>query len=513
MITRTISSRGLGAFFLCTLLATLIPLQSGCQNRKVKVEIAANGEETTRTFATNQTERKELDQVAAVYGSEGTTDAELGRRFTGVFAEDEMPSEIGNRGAIGRLDSSLGSSRAYYEQFAPRREEWKDFSFRAESGILWVRLVGMYLERKEIKDPAAREQFSAWWNGEVVPLVADSYLMYSGMQAAVQAQRIGAMPRKREEIRARTPDEMFALEVFEPLALLFADRGLLTASELAAIHALGMKGHISKQEQTWAIERVLARAVERLAHRFAPLRDSSKLASFGPMVLGFTLWINFSREYRDLVLESPAISEAVKAEIRAGKWNFELPPPFGLRLGANPKVTDAVVVLNTGAKPFFSNGRWNDATQRVEFNGGFYESKFRYAPYNSPYYAYWSLPSQRQESVFGAVVIEGEALASYCGWEAALTDEQRVRWITALDQVAATKDATSAFAMIEELVEVHPLPTALAAWFADAVGKPLPARYTENESAHENDDGADDDDAPVASTSIKPNANAHIPEA
>lgn len=509
MITRTNSSVAPLVFLLCALLAALVPLQASCQSRKVKVEITANGEETTRTFATNQTEQKELDEVAVAYGSEGTVDAELGRRFTGVFAEDEMPSEIGNRGAIGRIDSALGSSRAYYEQFAPRREEWKDFSLRAESGILWVRLVGMYLERKEIKDPAAREQFSAWWNGEVIPLVADSYLMYSGMQAAVQAQRIGVMPRKRNEMRTRTQDELFALEVFEPLALLFAERGLLTSSELASLHALGMKGYLSKQEQSWAMERLLTPALMRIAQRFAPLRESSGLSSFAPMAVGFTLWIKLSREYRDLVLESPAIVDATKAEIRAGKWNFELPAPFGMRFGATPKVTDAVVVLNTGAKPFFTNGRWNDETQRVEFNGGFYENKFRYAPYNSPYYAYWSLPSQRQESVFGSVVIEGEALASYCGWEAALNDEQRVRWTAALDQVAATKDPASAFAMIEELVEFHPLPRELATWFANAVNKPLPARYTEHDGAQQNNRIG----APTAKDSTAPTATAPIPEA
>ena len=111
--------------------------------------------------------------------------------------------------------------------------------------------------------------------------------------------------------------------------------------------------------------------------------------------------------------------------------------------------------------------------------------------------------------MFGSVVIEGEALASYCGWEAALNDEQRVRWTAALDQVAATKDPASAFAMIEELVEFHPLPRELATWFANAVNKPLPARYTEHDGAQQNNPIG----APTAKEATAPTATAPIPEA
>lgn len=463
---------------IAAVAASVVVGTAGCQNRKVKVEIGASGEVASRSFATNETDARALEAVAATYGSKGESDGELGRRFTGSFAEDALPSEIGNRGAIGRLDSSLGSARAYYEQFAGRRDEWTAMRDRVESGLLWMRLFGRYVERRQLKDEARREEFSRWWNGEMIPFVADAYLMYSGMQAVVQSQRIGALPRRPDDFSPRTGDELFRLQVFEPLAILMAERGFLSADEFAAVQVVAADGNFSRREREWASAKVLGPAVARLVARFDPGRGEMKLGDFVPIAIDFVLWTKLSREYRDLVLESPAVPEATKAEIRRGKWDFELPPPFGFRTMSRPAVTEAEVLLETGARPYFTNGVWNEAIRRIEFKGGFYEEKHRYAPYSAPYYAFWALPSQRQESAFGAVILEGEALAEYCAWEAALDDAARPRWTSALDALAATKDAAPAHAMLLELAPSHPMPIALARWICERVAKPLPAPYS-----------------------------------
>ncbi|MFM7261231.1 MAG: hypothetical protein ACKO3W_11565 [bacterium] len=446
----------------------------GCQNRKVKVEIDASGEQASRVFATNDTSSRSLAGIEAAYGSEGEADAELGRRFTGTFAENAMPSEIGNRGAIGRVNSALGSARIYYEQFADRREEWTSLRDRVESGILWMQLFGRFIELRKIKEEPARGEFSRWWNTEAIPFAADTFLMYTGMQAASQAQRIGAMPRRADDFSPRTVDETFRLSLFEPLIIHFAERGWLTADEVAASQMIAVNGNVSGRERTWVADKVFSPAVARLVARFDPERKDMKLKDFVPIAIEFVLWTKLSREYRDLVLASPAIPEATKDEIRRGKWNFELPPPFGFRTMERPKVTDADVYLDTGAEPFFTNGRWNAETKRVEFKGGFYEEKYRYAPYNSPYYALWSLPAQRQESVFGAVIIEGEPLAEYCAWEASLDEALRKRWLDGLDAIASTKDAAAAYAVMAELAKDHPLPIEIARWIAERAGQPLP---------------------------------------
>jgi hypothetical protein len=48
-----------------------------------------------------------------------------------------------------------------------------------------------------------------------------------------EAQRIGAMPRRAQNHGERTPDETFRLSVFQPFAVLFAERGWLTADDKA----------------------------------------------------------------------------------------------------------------------------------------------------------------------------------------------------------------------------------------------------------------------------------------
>lgn len=467
------------------LLAGLV----GCQNRKVKVEISATGDNTSRVFATNERDRAALEAVERAYGSKAEADAELGARFTGVFSEDKLPSEIGNRGAIGRIDSTLGSTRFYFEQFADQRDEWAAMKRRVDGGILWMQIFGRFVESRKIKDDAARSEFKRWWNTEAIPLAADAYLMYSGMQAVVQAQRIGAMPRRTGEPGERSADETFRLSVFQPLALLFAERGWLSADELVAVQSASINGNISRRESEWLGQKVFEPAIGRLLVRFDPSRKDMKLADFAPIGLEFLLWVKVSREYRDLVLASPAIGDDVKERVRQGKWDFDLPPPFGFRLLERPKVTDAEVVLDTGAEPFFTNGTWNKATRRVEFKGGFYEGEYRYAPYPAPYYAIWSLPSQRQESVFGAVLLAGEPLAQYCAWENALPDETKPKWLEALGKLSDAKDANPAYEVILGLATDLPAPLPLARWISEKAGKSVPEQLLPK-TTQETDDPA-----------------------
>ena len=452
-------------------------LGAGCQNKKVSVEITAGETGTTRTFATNEKDSEALARVSNAYGNDGQADAGLGRSFTGTFAENALPSEIGNRGALGTAKSSLGTTSVYLEQFAARRDEWAAFKNRVESGVLWTQILGKFLESRKITDDATRETFHQWWNAEIVPLAADLYLMYSGMQAVVQAQRIGAKPRKRDDLSPRTSDEAFRMEVFEPLALLLVERGWVNADELTLLHAATVDGSVSTREGKWISEHIIVPAGTRIARRFDPTLEEKSLEKLAPIGLEFLLWVKFSREYKDLVLASDAIPQATKNAIKAGVWDFELPPPFGFRIATKPKITEALVKLNTNVEPFFTNGRYDALAEQTIFDGDFYEAAFRYAPYNAPYYAMWSLPSQRQESLFGKVILEADALAAYCIWEIALDDETRTEWQAATEALATTSDATKAYDFLKKCMTQQPLPRPLAEWIANHANQPLPAGY------------------------------------
>ncbi|MSR42079.1 MAG: hypothetical protein EXS10_09315 [Phycisphaerales bacterium] len=464
-------------FFVAIAFGAALPLCGACQNRKVVVEITATDGCATRTFATNEKDADALAKVSEVYGNTGEADAALGRRFTGTFAEDAMPSEIGNRGAIGVAKSSFGTTSMYFEQFADRRNEWEAFKHRVESGLLWARILGRFIETRQIKDEVTRASFHAWWNDEVVPLTSDLYLMYSGMQAVIQSQRIGAKPRKAPDYSPRTDDEFFRMEVLEPLAILLAERGWVSADELILLQASSIDGFVSPAELTWISEHVLLPAAARLARKFDPKIDAKTLKTMAPMAIDFLLWLKFSREYKDLVLASEAVSVSTKDAIRAGVWDFVLPAPFGFRIGERPAITEALVKLNTGALPYQTNGQYDAATTQVIFDGDFYEADARYAPYNAPYYAMWSLPAQRQETVFGSVILEGEALAAYCMWELSLDASTRISWDSALEQLALHGDAKPARELLLSTLQLHPMPRALAVWITSKAKQPLPTEY------------------------------------
>ncbi len=467
----------LPAHLIVALLALSLTVAIGCQNRKVSVEITAHSDGATRTFATNDTHSDALASVTQAYGNAGVPDAELGRRFTGTFSEDALPSEIGNRGAIGTVQSSLGTSSLYYEQFAARRDEWSAFKERVEAGLLWVRIVGRFIETRKMQDEPTRAAFHAWWNDEIVPCASDFYLMYSGMQAVIQAQRIGAKPRRGTDFSPLTSDEVFRRTVLQPLLLALAERGLITANELAWIQAAGMDGFASARERASLIEKVLMPALLRVVHRFDPSVKELTAVGLAPLGLEFLLWLKMSRDFKDLVLASDAIPLVTKQAIRNGVWDFKLPPPFGFEIDRKPKVTEALVKLNLQAAPILSNGEYDADAKQIVFRGDFYEASARYAPYNAPYYAMWSLPSQRQESVFHGVILEGDALASYCAWELALAEDQRVIWEAALAQIASTGEATDAYAFLSSTATSHPMPRALAEWIVKRCGATLPTEY------------------------------------
>ena len=151
---------------------------------------------------------------------------------------------------------------------------------------------------------------------------------------------------------------------------------------------------------------------------------------------------------------------------------------------------------------------WNAATRRVEFKGAFYETKYRYAPYTAPYYAFWSLPSQRQESLFGAVILEGEALAQYCAWENALVEETKAGWLAALDALAGSEDPAPALEIVLSLAKDHPAPLALARWLAVKAGREIPEPFLtpEERSTRKSEEPARAPDAGVAAATASGDA-------
>lgn len=446
---------------LCTCLAAIAG--SACAPRKVRVEVAAGDDGVVRTFATNRLDREQAARVESLYGAGSVRSAGGETAFTASF-DESLPSEIGNRSGISEVRTSLGVAKLYWESFDPLADHWRDLEFRMASGELWVRIFGRWAEM-QIDDDSRREEFKAALEREYLPLARDTMLLWSSMQAASQAQRVSARVRDAKDRSGITDDERFRRTIFMPLLLLLAERGFFTAEELQRLLLLSARGNPSEAERRWSFAEVIAPAMQRQFRRFNPAAPPPTFPSLLASGVSFYFFASNSTRVDDLMLASPAIPAADKERIRRGDRGVALPPVFGVRVGSRPRPTETEVVLATGVEPYLTNGSWDPETKSVVFKGRLVEGRERITLYAATFQAAWAVPDEAfQRKCFGAVLLEGEPLASYCGWHQALPAKPRARWDAALETLAETGDRKPLREAAASLDRNFGVPEAIRAW-------------------------------------------------
>ena len=122
----------------------------GCSNQQVKVEMVAGEAGPERIFETNRTNRDEIGRLSEAYETAPMERAggRDGVRFEGVFAERDLPSEIGNRNGWSTLPGSFGTAYYYIEQFGAARDDWTAFRDRMNAGELWIRFAISFFESR-----------------------------------------------------------------------------------------------------------------------------------------------------------------------------------------------------------------------------------------------------------------------------------------------------------------------------------------------------------------------------
>ncbi|MBL9149466.1 MAG: hypothetical protein JNM94_12315 [Phycisphaerae bacterium] len=474
---------------LATLLVLLaVPSVAGCRQDRVRVEMDASGESTTRSFASNALASDDRERLRSVYDADPERDADTGgERFTAAF-NSSLPREVGNRNGLVDVSTRFGRTRFYWESFGDAADEkaaaahastgdatadddrglWASLESRMHGGELWVRLFGRWAERG-ITDPSKREEWAAYVDRDLVPLVNDAALLWSVQLAMVRANRVAQEVRKSDDHRPMTDDERFAQRVGMSSLLFLAERGLLTVEEAHRVYLVSVDGNPSKAERTWIVDTVLLPALVRQVQRFRP--DVKKLdsASLVPMALSFWLYATTSPDRREILLASPAISEADKERIRNGDMNITLPPAFGFDPMRSAKKVETDVVLKTGIEPFASNGDWDPETKSVRFRTSVVEPSRRMSLYAPTFYAAWSEPDEpAQNEVFGEVLLTDDDLAAYAIWAEALPSADLLRWNAALDRLEAGEpDAMDALRALAANFEAkNAVPRRLAAWLA-----------------------------------------------
>ncbi len=458
------------ARFLCLAAAVGgLLAASACQTSRIKVEMVASGDTTTRTFASNSLDRRDIDRLRDVYASEPTRDAETGGTlFSGSFGET-LPSELGNRNGLVAMHTRLGSAHFYYEAFGDASPLWSDLRRRMDAGELWVRLFGRWAER-HIDDASKREEWRVYVDQELVPLVCDAVLLWASQASTARYSRVEQNLRATDDVSEKTEDERFAERLGMPLLLLLAERGLFTPDETQRLLALGADGNLSPSEREWAVKQLFLPAVTRQVRRFRPDIESVRQSDLVPLAIGFYLYATTSIDRNEVLLASPAISEEDKARLRRGEAILVLPPPFGFDPLKRPKSTEAEVHLATGAKPYLHNGVWDDERHEIRFKASFVQPERRTTLFPAVFYAAWSEPdAAAQTKLFGAVILEGEALAGYASWQASLPAATAARWDQALDRLAAGKGAEALDAIRLETRAERPMPQPLADWIQATV--------------------------------------------
>lgn len=458
---------------LC-LVAAMAALPVGCANRKVRVATDATGGAAARTFAANELGSDDLARLRTAYASEPVADEDTGgQRVEGRF-ETSLPSELGNRNGLSELRTSLGTTRFYYEAMSEPSDEWKVFRARMDAGELWLRLFGAW-SAERIKDPSRREEWRTHVDTVLVPLVGTGMMMYSSAQASVQSQRIGARIRETDDFGPMTDDERFRQRTFLPLLMLLGERGILEAADLQKLILLGNDGNASAEERKWAADAVLLPAIVRQVRKFNPDIESLSTPQLVALGFGFLLWVNTPGEARDAVLlASPAIPDDDKAKVRAGGMGsmaVTLPPPYGVDPRRRAKPTEVDVRLKTGAKPWLTNGTWDEETGEVVFKTRLFDANNRTILHSPVFFANWAEPdAAEQERLFGSVILAEGDLADYCLLLAAMPEEARKEWDAALATLGEKGDAGPLARFAASNAKRRPLPRPLVEWASRRAG-------------------------------------------
>ncbi len=440
----------------------------GCRTDRIRIEMATDGDSTSRTFASNALGKEDVERLSGIYATAPKRDPRIGgSQFAGTFGQ-ALPSEVGNRNGLSELRTRLGTSRFYFEAIAERADEWSALKRRMDAGELWVRLFGRWAERG-IKDPSRREEWQRYVDGTLVPMSTKLMLLWGSSAAAAQSVRVAQQLRDAGDNRPLTDEERLLRRIGIPMLLEIADRGVLRPEETHLLFLIGADANASQAERDWVMEEVGKPVLLRLVQRFRPETKNFDSINFTTMALGFLLWANTSRDRNDLLLASPVISDEDKTRIRAGQALVTLPPPFGIDPTGKPKTTEADVRLKTTERPFLTNGEWNAATNEIVFASSFVAAERRTTIAPAVYYAAWSEPDvAAQIGLFGTVILRGEPLAEYGIWIETLPKALRLRWEQALDALEQEGEAPAHLAALVDFradcVKNWPMPKPLDRW-------------------------------------------------
>ena len=417
--------RGRHSFYKCLpfALAALALVVTGCPHNQYIVQLKPRGNIIERTLVfyredgvnTNtgapnyqSFEAAELAAITSLYPAHGLTHD--GKRYVvrGEFT-NELPDDVGGRGAYSNLTTSLGEAGFYVERFrgnddlagmSERRLKgaerltdlivgWSQMELGREPGYDKLRQFLDVDFRRDLKNLSAY-----CWDGEL----AGACKTNAGGEFAVR----------------------FGLYLFE--------RGYFTIGEIP-----GLLRDVSGYD--WPallrrIPRLVARKMgvpetESVPASLAFLADESMMEkSFDKYLAGTELYrakLKQWEEDKKLKPETKRPEPSEVADDAAGDMGT-----FESNLFGQPD--HLAVRLSLPSSPVHSNGRWDEALRQVVWET---DIEDRTSASHVPFFCYasWARADQEyQKKHFGKVVLTGDELTHYCVWRGSQDKRQGGEW-------------------------------------------------------------------------------------
>jgi len=396
---------------------------------------------------------EKLQALADAYTRRVTTQPGAPRQtFAGRFA-GRLPGELGGAGEYRIIHTLMGSAAGYVERFAGLDDLTSQLAEINQAADTVADILGGWLASRLETRPGFEKLCRFMDTDFRKDLKNLAIYLWSANSGLVTSEA------NVEEIRARAVLYVIEHGYLEfddafPIARLFGDGGISEQNKgkaamfyarklVAGTMGIDPNDHhlafLSDPNDAAQSLQAYIRTTEAYRHRLAQWKE--EVASRPADDEGGQNASTQPDDKPSAPEPGSALEEAF--ETLGRNWSF-----FGWGFGSG---ADRVgVALKLPAEPLISNGHWDEKSRGLTWSFNYRES-----PLSHICYGVWAASdAEFQKAHFGRVVLEGQDLASFCGWRKSLTQAEASQW----DEFLQAVGPATAEQQLRRFVETHQLP-------------------------------------------------------
>ena len=412
-------------FYRTCCLAVFTALAVGCEANHYEIKLTPKGKSVDRQLTcwrekTSQDKGlvesfpgAELGRISAVYDVPVPADAAKKHEFSAEFAA-RMPDDVGGSGSYNFWDTPLGSSSAYVERF------------RGNDNLV------LEVERQQQAADRTVDLLIGWFTAELEhePEFPElkQFLNVDFRQDLKNLSLYGWA----YDVTSRHSDNAEAACLIR-VGQYLSERGYFTVDQLPALaRVLRDLDGDSAKELLSLMQRFIASKMGFAADQ--PIPDCLNfLSNVSAIKASSRSYLRGTDEYKQL-LESWEAERASNPEAERPQPEAVLEELVSLVLLSNVNLfgggrDQLSVSLVTTTEPFLTNGEWDESTGQIGWSRAMVATDSDRTEYPALLYAFWSIPNEmKQKAQFGRIVLEGDALGTYCLWYRGLNETEADEW-------------------------------------------------------------------------------------